>query len=482
MAQLLTYRDLTLEFTDWKEDGSYKVRVIGAAPDGQTMRADQAETARYRVEEFRRPLAKLMNRTATKSELMDLGSALADLMLPGRARAIFLASLNLLESKGEALRLRLSIEALELSALPWEYAFMQRAPGEKVPSDFLALRPNISLTRYENIGTALQPLAPKSEFRIVAALASPMDENLEALKVDLDAQAIGEAVAALQKTMPALQPVILNPATRAELSRALHNVDIFHFAGHGLFDGAELMPDGRLRKQGRILLVANSNKPDPFASDQLAVMVSNAGVRLVVLGACNTAARDEGGAWTGVAPALVRNNIPAVVAMQFRVADAAAPVFLGALYLHVLQGKAIDQAVSEGRVAVFTRALDWAVERDWGVPVLYLQAPDGILFPSAALTAAQPRSSPPDSGPPINKRELRIALVKHFNPTSLEELCADIQQDISDAGNPELIVNLAMVGGSNMVSYALNLIEYLEHRGYLAYLVAAVRRARPGVI
>jgi hypothetical protein len=476
MAPQLAYQDLTLELTGWHDDGSYQVRVIGAAPDGQTMRADQAEPAQYRADELRRPLAKLLNRSASKAELMDIGAALADLLLPGRVREIFTNSLNLLERNGAALRLRLSIEALPLSALPWEYTFVQRAPGERVPSDFLALRRNLSLARTENTGTALAPLSAKREFRIIAALASPRADNYEPLQVELDSRAIDEALTATQKAIPALQPVTLNPATRAALTRALDSADIFHFAGHGLFDGAELMPNGTLRKQGRIVLVKEDGQPDPFASDQLAVALSNAGVRLVVLGACNTATRDEGGAWTGVAPALVRNNLPAVVAMQFRVADAAAPVFLSALYRHVLQGQTNDQAVSEGRVAMFTQAQDWATERDWGVPVLYLQAPDGILFPPSA------RAGRPTAGVPVSKRDLRIAIVTHFNPTSLEELCADIQQDIVDAGNPELIVNLAMIGGSSMVGYALNLIEYLEHRGYLDYLVAAVRRARPGVI
>jgi hypothetical protein len=132
-------------------------------------------------------------------------------------------------------------------------------------------------------------------------------------------------------------------------------------------------------------------RSERYDSEQLAVVLGNAGVRLAVLGACNSAARDVGGAWTGVAPALVRQNIPAVLAMQYKVRDYNAAVFLEHIYAGTLAGYTIDESVFAGRLAVFNRAK--GDEQEWGIPVLYLRAKDGVLFP-APPTGASGGASP----------------------------------------------------------------------------------------
>ncbi len=191
----------------------------------------------------------------------------------------------------------------------------------------------------------------------------------------------------------AIEPIVLESATREHLLKSIANTDIFHFAGHGVFEGSELTPEGALRKRGKILLETEEATEDRFDSDQLALTLGNAGVRLVVLGACNTAMRDEGGVWTGVAPALVRENIAAVVAMQYKVQDRNASIFMAFLYARVLAGSTIDEAVFEGRQAIFTQKglEDW----DWGVPVLYLRAEDGILFPLPSKNQDAPAQEGP---------------------------------------------------------------------------------------
>jgi hypothetical protein len=81
----------------------------------------------------------------------------------------------------------------------------------------------------------------------------------------------------------------------------------------------------------------------------------------------------------------------------------------------------------------------------------------------------------------VDKRALRDAILNSFNLEDLDLLCADIEQDLKE-NNISLSVSLEMVGGSSKTSKVLNLIEYLARRQYLGYLVAAVRRARPGII
>ena len=41
---------------------------------------------------------------------------------------------------------------------------------------------------------------------------------------------------------------------------------------------------------------------------------------------------------------------------------------------------------------------------------------------------------------------------------------------------------MELVGGEGKAVKILNLIAYLDRRGYLGYLVSAVRRSRPGII
>ena len=42
--------------------------------------------------------------------------------------------------------------------------------------------------------------------------------------------------------------------------------------------------------------------------------------------------------------------------------------------------------------------------------------------------------------------------------------------------------NTAVVGDDTLPGQVLNLIQYLDRRGYLDYLIKATRRARPGII
>lgn len=72
-------------------------------------------------------------------------------------------------------------------------------------------------------------------------------------------------------------------------------------------------------------------------------------------------------------------------------------------------------------------------------------------------------------------------MAKSFTMDDLEVLCDDIEQELHDH-DVDLEVNLEIVGGSGKKSKILKLIEYLDNRGYLNYLINAVREARPGII
>jgi hypothetical protein len=116
-------------------------------------------------------------------------------------------------------------------------------------------------------------------------------------------------------------------------------------------------------------------------AEQVGIGLRGEGVRLVVLGACETGRRDAVNPWSGVAPALVKAEIPAIIANQYPIQDRCAIAFSRGLYQALVGGLSIEHAVSRGRIAAYQADTEG---RDWGVPVLYLRAASAHLFEGAA--------------------------------------------------------------------------------------------------
>jgi hypothetical protein len=430
--QKLTYRDLRIEYTESKEaPGCYLARAV-EVPDHDPMRSDEAEPVPYKDGDLDDSISRLEARALRATKFITFGETLGRLLLPGKIGQLFQSSLDRLKP-GEGLRLRLVIEPLALAALPWEYALVRRAPGELTPNDFLCLRPEISITRYENAGQKLDPIGSVEKYKLVVALADPFakPQGLDPLDLKEDRRAIHSAVEKLnQEANDLLDAIYLDPATREELEQAVLGAEIFHFSGHGVFDGVELLPNGSFLKKGKILLDNGEGDPDFYDSTTLASLLSpgagGEGVRLAVLGACNGATRDKGGAWTGVAPALVREKIPAVLAMQFKVGDRAAINFMLAFYPLVLGGYPVDQAVTEARRRIYRNPGpegDWSTLRDWGTPVLYLRNPDGVLFPEPKELSV---ATGPDGQPVVNAHVKARQVAGKLTNVDVDEMLSGI--------------------------------------------------------
>ena len=94
--------------------------------------------------------------------------------------------------------------------------------------------------------------------------------------------------------------------------------------------------------------------------------------------------------WSGVAPALVKAEIPAVLANQFTVRDDCAIAFSKHLYQSIVGGLPIEQAVAAGRIAAYNAD---TAGRDWGAAVLYLRASDGELFSGATESTVRDQAA-----------------------------------------------------------------------------------------
>ncbi|MGH7490686.1 MAG: CHAT domain-containing protein [bacterium] len=104
-------------------------------------------------------------------------------------------------------------------------------------------------------------------------------------------------------------------------------------------------------------------------------MRDRSSLRLVFLNACLTARASSAGPYAGLATALLRAGIPAVVAMQFPISDAAAIAFSRAFYRRLAASDTVDAAVTEGRLAIHRLG-----RGEWATPVLFERLTTGRLF------------------------------------------------------------------------------------------------------
>src|SRR5207253_216110 len=108
-------------------------------------------------------------------------------------------------------------------------------------------------------------------------------------------------------------------------------------------------------------------------------------LRLVVLNACEGARSDATDPFSGVAQSLVQQGIPAVVAMQFEISDAAAIAFAHGFYGAVADGMPIDASMGQARKDIHDISV-----LEWATPVLYLRALDSRIFELAPRASATP--------------------------------------------------------------------------------------------
>lgn len=352
-------------------------------------------------------LQLLAAKMGTFSRMVALGKKLADCLLPeGVIRERFRAAYDRAGIDG-GVRLRLIIADMELKAWPWEYAFLDLVGGGESRSmlGFLALNPRISMVRHEPLPFP-HPVREKTtedvtDIRMAFASALPAKQPL--LHLDRDLEMISDSLKDfdVEGVRFTLEPVITD-ATPDDLAERLPRIThIFHFAGHGIpeTNGSATGPHG----EAALLLVADKKSKEEarmHASD-LAAIVQNAGVRLVVLGACYSGKRpgeDESPQkrypWDGIASALAAREIPAIVAMQYEVIDVSAKAFSRAFYLALASGLSLDEAMSAGRRAMLRETstnpdLKTIVDVEWGVPVLYSRLADGQLFPERMKRAGQ---------------------------------------------------------------------------------------------
>jgi hypothetical protein len=323
----------------------------------------------------------------------ELGGKLFESVFGGEIRGTLRSSLDQ-AGRGDdtGLRLKLRLQDVpELADLPWEFLF------DASLDRFFAQSNQTPIVRYLEMPERIKPLAVRLPLQILAMISSPLDPNYARLDVEREEAMLRQALGPLLKD-GRVRIDWMEDATLANLQRRLRGGEyhIFHFIGHGGFDKAT--------EEGVLLLEDEQDRGWPAGARRIGTLLhDHRSLRLAVLNACEGARNSRQDPFGGVATTLVRAGVPAVVAMQFEITDGAAITFAGEFYTALAEGYPVDAAVAEARKAVYAQPNDV----EWGTPVLYLRAPDGVLFDvQAGLWPLDPQPVVPDMPPPAPVRRV----------------------------------------------------------------------------
>lgn len=213
-----------------------------------------------------------------------------------------------------------------------------------------------------------------------------------------------------------LRPPTLS-ALRTRLRDAERPVHVLHFDGHGHFEPAAAAHGGPCMDGGTGTLAFEDQDGGhaPVAAPQLAQVLQNSGVPLVVLNACRSARGGESDAFSSVAAALVRSGIDAVVAMSAKVLVVAAARYVEAFYGAIAEGEPVPAAHERGRQRLHDEPRRHVYRRrreergapvtlcDFWLPHFYQQRPLQ-LSPRAPASRRSPREAPRFTGLPDDPR------------------------------------------------------------------------------
>ncbi|MBW7881322.1 MAG: CHAT domain-containing protein [Caldilineaceae bacterium] len=360
---IATLRDFELEI-DAGDGTHYPVSVLrspaGAARGQMTFPYSRAELEQWlgRVD-----AAVLAPGDADgRRQVQAFGATLFDALFQQDILTAYAQSRQAMAGREGGLRIRLRINAPELAAVPWEFLYDTQA------NEFVVLSRHTPVVRYLEILQADGEFTVTPPLRVLGIVANPAD--LPPLDVDKEKARLAAAIG--RQDADTIELVWLESATWRSLHTAMQQGPwhIVHFVGHAMFD-----PQAG---QGAILVEDEAGHAWPLPAEQLGqLLADHPSLRLAVLNACEGARGNEQMPFSSIAASLVRRGLPAVVAMQYAISDAAATEFAGSFYSALAAGLPVDSAVGEGRKAI---QLANANSAEWGTPVLFTRLADGVIW------------------------------------------------------------------------------------------------------
>jgi len=258
----------------------------------------------------------------------------------------------------------------ELARLPWELLYEKAEKKYLFRGDRRTL-----LIRSLEVSEPVSALTVTPPFRILVVLASPRD--LDPLDCEEEHRRISKALGG----QDAIELVFLEEPRVEQLRESLVDKGCqgLHFMGHGKLDDSG---------EGSLAFLGEDGRADFVSATKLAQEIGDLRRRFMFFNACQTGLGESGkDPFAGVASALVREGLSAVVAMQFPISDHAAIRFAEVFYRRLASGDAIDIAVGEARRALRE---DDPLSLEWGTPVLYMRTQERQIVAAEMETPAQP--------------------------------------------------------------------------------------------
>lgn len=300
------------------------------------------------------------------TEKQALGGALFNALFHGSLYARYVSVRDHARLTQQECHIRLHFqETPELAVIPWETLY------DADRCSFLAL---FSLTPVVRFFQLAQPDPAQQvtwPIKILDMISAP--RHVDCLDVEAERRAIDDAVSEInaQHSDQVVQVRWLYDATPSALQNALREDEyhIFHFIGHGDFDEAT--------QRGSLILEDTEQQPVLLSAEALALLLQDHfSLRLAVINACQGATSGVGCAFAGVAQTLIQAGLPAAIAIQAPISDAAATLFDQEFYNALADGKRVHYAMSETRKSIYIHGH----VAEWTTPVLFSQIEDGRIF------------------------------------------------------------------------------------------------------
>jgi hypothetical protein len=401
------------------------VRMTHERVDGKrSEKPDDRLELNLRTEEVEGALASVSGRSTTQSwvkrsgseDLLDpmreIGQRLYAALFQGERARFLRRSLEEARSNSRiGLRMRLRTRDKGWASLPWEFLH----DGQ----EFISLSPWSPVVRTVADADLLAPRPLHPPLRVLAVTADATGNMQAQEELELLRQVAHYSADLKIRDVPQATREQFIQAVRAE------DFDVLHFMG-----GARHFSDGHaalvlMRLDGQT--IANTEPAQWVDAEVLKQLLgSKPELRLVYLSTCHTE----------TLAAELASVVPAVIGMLGLISAQACLDFARGVYTSLLDGVPLEVAVTGGRQAVNMRH---SGSREWGLPVLYLQASDGAFLVRQAdeagveevLTADRGElPSKPPSDPDRYREWKKLKLMREIHERNLKELTAQVETSL----------------------------------------------------
>lgn len=291
---------------------------------------------------------------------------------------------EIIQKKGAFLRLELDVDERclpDVAALPWELMRVPDHTGHGLT--WLSTHPRLIFSRRRARENPPDPICLDNgeKLRIALVIAAPSKSDDTKLgKVEY------QVIWKMLRDLNALQLIsvlLVKDATINTIeTKALKdfNPHIFHFIGHAR------LKDEQLRDKGEIALTDEVRREEAkwIEASRFSEIFNRYKPHIVLLQACESGALSASEAFVGVASQVVEQNIPVVIAMQYKISNAIAQSFALKFYEYLLRGEMVDIAVQEGRRYIHQELTDYK-KRDFATPVLFMSVSNGKFLPQGVI-------------------------------------------------------------------------------------------------